>query len=72
MLTQEVNKGANARAYRSVTVIHCAKGHFDRQTFVGHQLHQFTPRYFLINHIVGQAGDPVSFKTKLLQRFPAV
>ena len=52
MFTQKIDKGTNARTHRSVTVIHCAKGHFDRQTFVGHQLHQFTPRYLLINHIV--------------------
>ena len=72
MLAQEVNKGTNARAYRSVTVIHCAKRHFDRQTFVGHQLNQFTPRDLLINHLVGQAGDTISFEAKLRHGFPAV
>ena len=38
MLTQEVDKCAYARTYRSVTVIHRAKRHLYWQAFISHQL----------------------------------
>ena len=66
MFTQEVNKSTNPRTHRSVTVIHCAKRHLDRQTFIRHQFHQFTSCNLLIYHIVRQARDAVPFKTQLL------
>lgn len=38
MLAQKINKGPDAGAYRSVTVINRTEGHLYRQALVCHQL----------------------------------
>lgn len=52
IFAQKVDKCPNACADGAIAVVNGAERHFYRQTFIGQQFHQFSPRDLFINHII--------------------
>lgn len=52
IFAQKVDKCPNTCADGAIAVVNGAERHFYRQTFIGQQFHQFSPRDLFINHII--------------------